>query len=406
MKRKPNGYWTFEKCKEEALKYYTKKEFHHKSGSAYDSACTHGWLDEIQSHLKGNRKPNNYWTKERCLEEALKYNKRREFQKKSGSAYNTCLKNNWLDDACGHMNLIQKPSGYWTKEKCLEEALKYNKRSDFSKNSVRAYNVSRKNGWLDGFCKHMEVIGNRMFRCIYAITFEDNNVYIGLTYSIKDRFSKHISHEKSSVFKHIEKTKLEPVINQLTDYIPIELAKIKEGEFVKRYKEEGWIILNKVKTGGIGFGKIIWTKEKCHEEALKYKTNKEYREKSTSYGSACKNGWIKEIITHMKELRKPDNYWTKEKCHEEALKYDSKTEFHRNSSASYNVCYNNGWLDEICSHMKEIIKSSNYWTKERCKEEALKYNSKIEFRRKSGSAYGKSLEMKWIDEICCHMKEF
>ena len=32
-------------------------------------------------------------------------------------------------------------------------------------------------------------------------------------------------------------------------------------------------------------------------------------------------------------MRKPCNYWTKEKCHEEALKYNTKNEFDKNSSA-------------------------------------------------------------------------
>jgi hypothetical protein len=81
------------------------------------------------------------WTKERCLEEALRYNTRGEFF----SAYQTSINNNWLDDICSHMVICRNPN--WTKELCLEEALKYTK-SDFRKKSPSAYERSRKSGWL------------------------------------------------------------------------------------------------------------------------------------------------------------------------------------------------------------------------------------------------------------------
>lgn len=43
------------------------------------------------------------------------------------------------------------PIGFWTKEKCLEESIKYKIRADFKRGSVSAYNFSYKNGWLDEF---------------------------------------------------------------------------------------------------------------------------------------------------------------------------------------------------------------------------------------------------------------
>ena len=41
----------------------------------------------------------------------------------------------------------------WTYEKCKDEALKYNSRSEFKKNASRAYVISRKNKWLDELLK-------------------------------------------------------------------------------------------------------------------------------------------------------------------------------------------------------------------------------------------------------------
>ena len=67
-------------------------------------------------------------------------------------------------------------------------------------------------------------------------------------------------------------------------------------------------------------------------------------------------------------------YWNKEKAHKEALKYKTRNEFYKKSRYAYEISRKNKWLDEICSHMQKIKKPSDYWTKERCHEEDLKYN--------------------------------
>ena len=49
---KPSGYWTKENCKEDALKYNTKKEWRIHTGGAYISAYKNGWLNECCEHMK------------------------------------------------------------------------------------------------------------------------------------------------------------------------------------------------------------------------------------------------------------------------------------------------------------------------------------------------------------------
>jgi len=49
--------------------------------------------------------------------------------------------------------------------------------------------------------------------------------------------------------------------------------------------------------------------------------------------------------------QKPKNYWTKERCREEALKHNGRREWYKNSSSSYFVARKNGWLDELSQHM-------------------------------------------------------
>ena len=69
------------------------------------------------------KKPFGYWTFDKCREEALKYNSRYEFKNNCGSAYTKSLKKCWLDKICSHMVSKQKPCGYWNYENCKDEAV-------------------------------------------------------------------------------------------------------------------------------------------------------------------------------------------------------------------------------------------------------------------------------------------
>ena len=343
----------------------------------------------------------NVWTKEKCQEEALKYNSRSDFRKNSMSSYNKSIKKKWLDEICSHMIVKRNKNGFWTKEKCQEEALKYNSRSDFNKNSISAYSKSWDSNWLDDICSHMLSLGNKYNRCIYSYEFEDNYVYVGLTHNIEKRNKQHM--KKGPVFNHIKNTGILPKLIKLTDYLECDKAKIKESEYMIFYKLNGNILLNSAKSGALGGGLGKWSKEKCQVEALKYGSIKEYRN-CKSYRAAVRNKWLDDICSHMSRSKKPSGYWIKEKCQEEALKYNTLNKFRINSPGSFLASKNNNWLDDICSHM--IItknKPKGYWTKEKCLEEALKYSKRSLLQKYSISAYQTSINNKWLDEVCSHM---
>jgi len=299
---------------------------------------------------------------------------------------------------------MRKPAGYWNKEKCQEIALKYKYKKDFIKNDINAYNAAHRLKYLDDICDHMIEIGNLKRRCIYSFEFDDNSVYVGLTLNINERKTDHLCREKSSVFKYLDKNKNNFIFKQLTDYLPINEAKDMEGKYVNQYKEKGWKILNKVKTGGVGGNTLYWTYKKCKEEALKYKNKSSFNKKSRgAYSSASKNKWLNDICSHMIELQKPKGYWTFDKCQECASKVNNKKDFKLKSPTAYDVSRKNKWLNNICSHMIELQKPKGYWTFDICRNEALKYNSKTEFLKNSSAAYDFASRQKWINNICSHM---
>ena len=152
---KKNGYWTEEHCKEDALKYNTRKEWFIKSGGAVKSAKKNDWYDECVKHMVSIHKPKGYWTKEHCIKEALKYKTKSEWNKATGG-YEVARVNGWLDECTAHMIIRKrKPSGFWTMEKCIKNALEYTNKTKWVKENTGAYDYAKRNGYYDECIKHM-----------------------------------------------------------------------------------------------------------------------------------------------------------------------------------------------------------------------------------------------------------
>ncbi|MFA6089898.1 MAG: GIY-YIG nuclease family protein [Candidatus Woesearchaeota archaeon] len=295
------GSYTFEDCKNVAELCTTKLEFQNKYPSHYQRALKKKWIDILSQHMTPLQKPSGYWTKERCHEEALKYKTRVDFQKNSGSARNAARNNGWEDEICSHMEYVLT---YWTKEMIQQEALKYQRKVDFQKKSPSAYNSCLKNKWIDEICSHMDVL------------------YIN------------------------------------------------------------------------------WTKEMCLNEAIKYTTRKDFVKYSPrAYNSAYNNGFLDEICSHMEYIFKPNGYWTYDKCLELTKQYTTLNQFTKDHSPVLNTIRKNGW-NELVSHLTVAKLPNGYWTYEKCKKEALKYKSRSEM--KGSTAYHIILSNKW-DELLSHM---
>jgi len=440
--RKPIRYWTFERCKEEALKFNTITEFSKKSNGAYDASYNNKWLDEICGHMVSLHKPDNYWTFERCSEEALKYKSKNEFQKKSASAFQKAYVNNWVNDICLHMVRPKQHNYKWSLENCKNEALKFNSRIEFSRKSGGAYNAARENNWIDDICKHMSLKisdnNNDKYKkwIIYSYIIFDKYVYTGASDNLIRRHNDHINPRLSDVLyrKICEKNidvrnliKLSSIIskddnkniinreynienfNSAIIKLIIEEcnittrneASILEGFYLEKRINEGYEKLNILKTGNINGCVKKWYYESVKKKALKYTNKKDFRE--CSYGAykvATFNGWLDDICSHMKSrITKPYNYWTKERCHEEALKYKNRNEFNKKCSGACYAANKNGWYNEICAHMTQLLKPVGYWTYEHCKEESILSKNREEFSIKSSTAYNYSRKNGWLDEF-------
>ena len=90
-------------------------------------------------------------------------------------------------------------------------------------------------------------------------------------------------------YEHIKKTGLNPTLKTLTEFLDKDEAAQVEGNMYKDYENKGWVLLNKVKTGGLGGNVLKWTKEAIEREALKYDNIGDFYKNATSAIQAAKS---------------------------------------------------------------------------------------------------------------------
>lgn len=230
----------------------------------------------------------------------------------------------------------------------------------------------------------------------------DEYFYVGLTYNIKERLVAHFN--SSRIKKLIFEFGLDEFeVYQLTDYIDVEEAVELEAIYLEYFSGD-LEPLNIAKTGSIGGNQTKWDFESCVNDAKKYKSRVEWRKNNGSAIKAARlNGWMNECCSHMEYIILPSSYYTKERCMEIASAYTRKVDWLKDDSRSYQAATKRGFFDECCSHMPEGKKPNGYWTKKRCKEDALKYDARSIWKANNGSAYYVAMKNGWLKYCCRHM---
>ncbi|MFZ1618821.1 MAG: hypothetical protein WAT41_15855 [Flavobacteriales bacterium] len=97
------------------------------------------------------------WTKAKVMQEALKYDFRSDFKKHSPNAYTCAHRNGWIEEVCIHMIYKSNNSFKWNIGMIIEEARKYKSRTEFFTRSNRAYAAAARRHILDMVCEHMDI---------------------------------------------------------------------------------------------------------------------------------------------------------------------------------------------------------------------------------------------------------
>lgn len=293
----------------------------------------------------------------------------------------------------------------WTKKMVENESKKYASRFQFQKNCKYAYNKSLKEGWLDEFVwlktpEHKENDVNDKIHCVYAYVDEENkSIYIGRTNNIKTRHNRHnnIQYKNKkydtvkTYFLNTNKGLPLPII--LLENLTLEESQYYEDYFLTYYKNDGWNIINKGKTG-VGVGSVggfvqKLTYEYCKSIALTCKTRKEFEKiDSSAYRKSCAMKWIEDFIPN-----KMYNERSYEECLEVAKQYKTNKEFRKNDLLVYNYCQRKKWLERF-----DWLTRNNI-SKGEIIEKSKSFKFKNKFKKAYPSHYAKALKKGWLNDL-------
>ena len=403
-----NKYWTKELCEIEAKKYSYSTEFRKNCSGAWIKAYKEGWLQDYTWFEDGNKicaDKKRIWTKETCYELALKCKSRSDLKKHNAQAYKVAREMGWLDDYTwfrSGFDIYYEDGIKWTYEKCLEESKKYYSRKEFCEKCVGGYTRALKRGWINDFTwlKNENIMADEV-DSIYGYFFDGNVVYIGRTLirTQNKRHTQHIKDENDTVYRYAKLNSVDiPQMTILEKYLTLEEGSKREGYWVEYYKKNGYYVLNKQGTGGIGgIGRGKWNKKSCYNEALKFSSMDEfYTNSAAAYRVANDKGWIEEY-TWLRRKYTRRNYWQNyDNCFNEAKKYDTISEFNKNAPGAYNSATDNGWIDDYTWFVRNTPKKE--YTYDICYSLAKKCKNTTEFIKASSTAYRVAKENDWLKD--------
>lgn len=357
------------------------------------------------------RKSRGYWNYETCYEAALDCKTRTEFDDRYHRAYTVSMENKWDKDYTWFPTKgesISKRQTKWTYEACYEAALDCKSRSEFQKKHSGAYKASAKNGWLDDYTwfQRKPNFYSDKTHYVYGYFFESSNhFYIGRTNDCRRRDLQHKNGE-SSVGEYVCETGSDfPEMTILESNLTADESLIYEDMYIEKYLSEGWIKINKAKTGlgcgSLGKGSKKWTYNRCFALAAECSTISEIREKSNSaYNAMNRNGWTKDYTWLLSESEARSNArskWTYELFMEECKKCTSFTELKENNYGAFVAAYKTGWYKDVYWFERKH-KPSSYYTKEKCLELASQCRNRSELKKRYHVAWKKLKEMGCLSE--------
>ena len=401
MKRHTRPDYTDEELFELTKKYNDLKQFRKEQRYPYFAIVRRGKVDEMCGHMKRNMR--KAYTDEEIRSRALKFKTRDEFRKKAGGAYLAAHRRGILDDVCSHMEEVRRPKEFYSKGYCHVIALGFKTRNEFRKGGGYAYNRAFNEGWLDDICGHMKAaVNNSNRRLVYVYTFPDGYAYVGLTDDVKRRKYEHLhklsQKKKSPVYRHIKETGLSYEYKELTDWLDADTAAKVEDDYIKKYKADGWKMLNRMRGGGLGDPGSGKRKDEVIQTIVsQYEYVEDFKEREPEiYEDLCESRQFSKFCSGLKRRKKPRGYWTLEKAVAVMPECDTAAEFRKTYRQAYKIVKDAGRLD---GYYPKPVNHNFKWTLEKCATAARYCETKTEFRRKHRRAYERLLNEGLLDEL-------
>jgi predicted GIY-YIG superfamily endonuclease len=217
--------------------------------------------------------------------------------------------------------LLTKRNRKHTFEDCKHKASLFQHIKYFKETYPKEYSASFNNGWLNEITQHMTPLPTKFKRCVYEITFDDGTIYLGLTCNYDSRMKEHLgtSRKGTSVTRYMKEKKQSFTHKMLTDYINDYEAAQLEAKLIIEYKDRGYKLLNTQKGGNLGsLPRNDFSIEYCKSISSKYTTRasgpNSFKSKENKIYRYCqKQGWLDEVCSHMKPTSEIRTIWNEEK---------------------------------------------------------------------------------------------
>jgi hypothetical protein len=290
------------------------------------------------------------WSEESLHVEALKYQNRADFQRKSENAYHAARTRgvDFLNKICQHM---QPPPTSWTAKMVREAALHFSGRKEFEKGNPRAYSAARRLRILDEVCASMSV--------------------------------KNIHRSDKEIFDAAKKFKC-------------------KSEFIAGDRKAYRVACKRGLIGAMFPSESCterWDEAKILAAAKGYNTRQDFAKGDRkAYAAAQKRGILDQVCDGMVITRKN---WTIAELQSVADKYLSKTAFSEGDRAAYCYAHNHGVLDAICTGMLPINRK---WDLESLIAVAKKFKTRRAFGEADRGAYSACVRHPEKELIFAHME--
>lgn len=293
----------------------------------------------------------------------------------------------------------------WNYETCKKAALKCKNRSEFWKNFSAAATLCSKNNWLNDFFPPntkkpsgywtFEKCAEESKKYKYYTEFRDNS------FTVYNKCKKN-GWIKSFIWlvNNLKKYDLISPIHLVYSYEFSELGYVYVGrtfqlaqrDYTHKHPK------NNKKDGVFEF---------CKENEVKFPEPIILEEKLTLTESKIKEKYWCDIYEKkgfklINKAKTGERYssvggiatkWDKEACYNEAKKYTRKIDFYKKSNSAWVSARKHGWLS---SYDWLLSKKKNIWTYNECLNAAKSCSKLTEFREKFPQAYRKAANKKWV----------
>ena len=356
--------WTYDRALAIVKTCHSMNEVRKKHACAYDAIKHYGWADLKQYLLSDTNEAGQQtdpepvvpcrtvkWTREAIGEAMQKCSNRKEFRLRYDRAYEVTRKNGWVDLFDTY---LPKKCIPWTRERLTEAISACNSRLEFRRRYPNANMVITKNGWedlLENLPEYPSKEDEEPIWSVYRWHFiETNAVYIGLTMDYARRIRDELRYSSAScVHDYIESTGCSYTVTELHGGLSSSEAAELEIAYIAKYRADGYTVINRNRGGSLGSynsSNGVSDGELLKEIFSKFSTYTDLcRKGQTLYRKACYRGLKPAILEILPKQPRNMPKYSRDELAELAGKYGTREEFRENMPKEYNYILRHNYRD-------------------------------------------------------------